>query len=91
MAVKKSTKSRSKRASPNYVTAAAKVTTKAVGASPARASIPLQTEYAIGDLISHPMFGHGTVAAIDADTLTIEFEGNVLKQILDGYVKPRKA
>ena len=36
------------------------------------------------------MFGHGTVTAIDADTLTIKFEGNVVKQILDGYVKPRK-
>ena len=91
MAVKKTTKPRSKRASPNHVTAAAKATANAAGTSPSRASIPLQTEYAIGDRISHPMFGHGTVAAINADTLTIEFEGNVVKQILDGYVKPRKA
>ena len=83
MTVKKSTKPRPKRASKNSVTAA--------DASPTRASNPVnQTEYAKGDRISHPMFGHGTVAAIDAHTLTIEFEGNVVKQILDGYLKPRK-
>ena len=91
MAAKKTTKLRSKRASKNHVTVAAKTTANAAEASPTRPSIPLkQTEYAIGHRISHPMFGHGTVAAINADTLTIKFDGNVVKQILDGYVKPRK-
>ena len=91
MAAKKSTKPRSKRASKNHVTEDAKTTGNAAEASLTRASIPVkQTEYTKGDQISHPMFGHGTVAAIDVHTLTIEFEGNVVKQILDGYVKPRK-
>ena len=90
MAVKKSTKTKSKRASQTHVTADAKMTANAAEASPTR-SPGKQTEYAKGDQISHPMFGHGTVAAIDAHTLTIEFEGNVMKHILDGYVKPRKA
>ena len=92
MAVKKTTKPKSKRASLNHVTAAAKKTANAAHASDTQSPIPLEeSEYAIGDQISHPMFGDGTVAAIDVHTLTIEFEGNVVKQILDGYVKPRKA
>jgi len=53
-------------------------------------SAPNAGRYALGDVISHPIFGDGTVAAIDADKLTIEFEGNVMKQIVDYYVKPRK-
>jgi len=31
-----------------------------------------------------------TCRQIDANKLSIEFEGNVVKQILDSYVKPRK-
>ena len=89
MAVKKSTKPRSKRTSQNNATAAVKTMANTSEASPA--STPFkESKYAIGDLISHPMFGDGTVAAIDANTLSIEFKGNVVKQILDSYVKPRK-
>jgi hypothetical protein len=92
MVAKKTTKPRSKRASPNPVSETEKVTAKAVGASPTRSPILVnETEYAIGDRISHPMFGHGVVAAIDVHTLTVEFEGNVVKQILDSYVKPHNA
>jgi hypothetical protein len=47
--------------------------------------------YAVGDQISHPIFGDGTVTAIDQNKLTIEFPGNVTKQIIDGYVKHRRA
>ncbi|HEY7549423.1 MAG TPA: hypothetical protein VH913_07885 [Hyphomicrobiaceae bacterium] len=47
--------------------------------------------YAVGDQISHPIFGEGTVTAIDQNKLTIEFPGNVTKQIIDGYVKHRRA
>jgi hypothetical protein len=35
------------------------------------------------------MFGDGTVTAIHADKLTIEFPGSVTKQIVDGYVEHR--
>jgi len=68
---------------------AARKTSKAkshVPPAPAYAS-----DYAVGDLISHPMFGDGTVAAIDHKVLTIEFPEGVTKQILDGYVKRRRA
>ena len=53
-------------------------------------TLPNADKYALGDLISHPMFGGGTVVSIDADKLTIEFEGNVVKQIVDHYVKQQK-
>ena len=52
---------------------------------------PKASEYAVGDQVSHPMFGSGTVAAVDADKLTIEFANGVTKQIVDYYVRPRKA
>jgi hypothetical protein len=45
--------------------------------------------YAVGDLVSHPQFGNGTVRAVDANKLTIEFEGGRVKQIVDYYVKRR--
>jgi hypothetical protein len=49
------------------------------------------SEYAVGDHISHPIFGDGTVTAIDENKLTVEFPESVTKQILDGYVKRRHA
>ena len=48
------------------------------------------SSYTVGDQISHPMFGDGTVTAINADKLTIEFPDSVTKQIVDGYVNPRR-
>jgi hypothetical protein len=49
------------------------------------------SKYAVGDHISHPVFGHGTVTAIDESKLTIEFPGSVTKQIIDAYVTHRRA
>ena len=48
------------------------------------------SRYAVGDGISHPMFGNGTVTAIDENKLTIEFPESVTKQIIDGYVRHRQ-
>jgi DNA helicase II / ATP-dependent DNA helicase PcrA len=45
--------------------------------------------FAIGDLVSHPQFGDGTVTAIEKDKLTINFEDGRVKQIVDYYVKRR--
>jgi hypothetical protein len=47
------------------------------------------SKYAVGDEVSHPMFGHGAVTGIDANKLTIDFPENVTKQIVDDYVKLR--
>ena len=47
------------------------------------------SKYTVGDQISHAMFGDGTVTAIDANKLTIEFPDSVIKQIVDDFVKHR--
>ena len=73
---KKPTKPRASRAS------ALKPTT-------APTAIAYASKYTVGDRISHPMFGDGTVTAIHADKLTIEFPDSVTKQIVDGYVEHR--
>ena len=39
----------------------------------------------------HSMFGEGTVKALDGDILTIQFAGNVTKQIRADFVRPRKS
>lgn len=49
------------------------------------------SDYTVGDHVSHPMFGDGTVTAIDQNKLTVEFPESVTKQIIDGYVKHRRA
>ena len=54
------------------------------------ATIAYVSKYIVGDQISHPMFGDGTVTAITANKLTIEFPDSVIKQIVDGYVNPRQ-
>ena len=48
------------------------------------------SEFEIGDKVAHPKFGHGVVKAIDGDKLTIQFSANVIKQIVDYYVKHRR-
>jgi hypothetical protein len=47
------------------------------------------SDYTVGDFVSHPMFGYGTVTAVDANKLTIEFKDGRVKQIVDYYVKRR--
>lgn len=54
------------------------------------APIPYVTPFSIGDHISHPLFGEGTVTAIDDAKLTIDFASRGTKQIIDYYVKPSK-
>jgi hypothetical protein len=48
-----------------------------------------RSEFKNGDRVSHPKFGNGVVTAIDADKLTIRFARNVVKQVVDYYVKRR--
>ena len=48
-----------------------------------------ESRYAIGDHISQPMFGYGTVRDIKGNILTIDFSKSVTKQILEDYVKSR--
>ena len=68
--------------------------TRATRASALKSTMPATiayvSKYTVGDQISHPMFGDGTVSAITANKLTIEFPDSVTKQIVDGYVNPRR-
>jgi hypothetical protein len=60
-------------------------TSNAVPATPVYMS-----KYTVGDQISHPMFGNGTVTAIHTNKLTIEFPHSVIKQIVDDFVTHRQ-
>ena len=51
-------------------------------AKPARAS-----QFTIGDQVAHPMFGIGTVSAVNGDKLDIKFQKIGLKTIVDSFVK----
>ena len=57
---------------------------------PTSALFSKQSAFVIGDQVSHPQFGDGTVTAIDGGTLTITFVDQQVRQILDCYVKRRK-
>lgn len=59
--------------------------------TPAAVAAAYVSEYAVGDQVSHSMFGNGTVMAIDENKLTVEFPERITKQIIDGYVKHRRA
>ena len=74
---KKPTKARARRASVLKSTTAPTVAAYA-------------SKYTVGDHISHPMFGDGTVTAIHTNKLTISFPDSVIKQIVDDYVKHRQ-
>jgi hypothetical protein len=56
---------------------------------PSSSSNASESKFAVGDLVSHSMFGKGTVTAIDADKLTIKFADHV-REIVDYYVKKFK-
>ena len=86
---KKPVKARAKSASAPAAPAK-QATSEPSGAAPSSPA-PSVSKHAVGDQIFHPMFGDGTVNALDGDKLTIKFAGNVTKQILADYVKLRKS
>ena len=91
VAAKKQSKPRTKSTSALSVPARKAMAPKPESSEPATAASATNvSKYAVGDLISHPMFGDGTVAAVDDAKLTIKFAGDAVKQILDSYVKTRK-
>ena len=48
------------------------------------------TTFAVGDRISHPQFGDGTITVIEGPKLSIAFDTRGEKQIIDSYVKRLK-
>ena len=59
--------------------------------APVAAPIAYVSAYAIGDHISHPQFGDGTVTEIDDAKLTIAFASRGTKQIIDSFVERHKS
>jgi hypothetical protein len=88
---KKPAKERAKRASPLKVVAPAKQAISEPTEAAHSSSGTSASECAVGDPIIHSMFGDGTVKALDGDILTIQFAGNITRQIRADFVKPRKA
>jgi hypothetical protein len=46
--------------------------------------------FAVGDRVAHPQFGDGTITAIKSPRLSITFDTEGNKQIIDSYVKRHK-
>ena len=47
------------------------------------------TDYTVGDEVTHPLFGDGTVTAVDGKKLTIKFSDGRVKLIISSFVKRR--
>ena len=82
---------RAKRASALKAVAAAKQATPESSEAAPSSLAPSVSEYTVGAQIFHPMFGEGTVTALDGDKLTIKFADTITKQIRADFVKPRKS
>ena len=48
-----------------------------------------RSDFKLGERVTHPKFGNGIVKAINSEKLTIQFSRDVVKEILDYYVKHR--
>jgi len=46
--------------------------------------------FTVGDRVSHPQFGTGTIVAIKGSTLSIAFDEHGTRHIVDSYVKRLK-
>ena len=69
------------------------IKTKSVANSPmelrATPSATQTADYTVGDEVTHPLFGDGTVTAVDDQKLTIKFTDGRVKLILETFVKRR--
>jgi DNA helicase-2/ATP-dependent DNA helicase PcrA len=58
------------------------------GALIAKSIATADPKYALGDRVFHQKFGNGTVAEVDGEKLTIDFDRAGRKRVLDGFVSP---
>ena len=56
------------------------------GALIAKSIATAEPNYAVGDRVFHQKFGNGTVAEVDGEKLTIDFDRAGRKRVLDGFV-----
>ncbi|WBU57059.1 ATP-dependent helicase [Paracoccus sediminicola] len=74
--------------SPGWKRMAARGDMRAKPRAPAATVIDAEAVgFSVGDRVSHPKFGEGTVMGIAEDTLTIQFEAG-FKNVKAGYVQP---
>jgi DNA helicase-2/ATP-dependent DNA helicase PcrA len=45
------------------------------------------SRFAVGDRVFHLKFGNGSIAAIDGNKLTVDFDKAGQKRVLDGFVE----
>lgn len=43
-----------------------------------------------GDRVTHATFGNGKVISVRGDKITVEFEENIIKEILDIFLKRKR-
>jgi len=48
------------------------------------------TDHTVGEEVTHPMFGDGTVTAVDGNKLTIKFNDGRVKRIIESFVERRR-
>jgi hypothetical protein len=46
--------------------------------------------FAVGDRVAHPQFGDGIITVIDGPKLSITFDTQGNKQVIDSYLKRQK-
>lgn len=51
---------------------------------------PYVSPFVVGNRVTHVSFGHGEVAEVTSDKLSIQFDDNTTKVIVDAFVKPLK-
>ena len=51
---------------------------------------PRPSAYRIGARVFHQKFGGGTVVAVDADKLEIDFDNAGRKKVMDTFISPEK-
>ena len=57
---------------------------------PAERPVMGAVSFEVGTKVSHPMFGDGTVLAVEEGKLIIKFKDGRVKKIVDYYVKRRR-
>jgi DNA helicase-2/ATP-dependent DNA helicase PcrA len=58
------------------------------GSLVAKSSASAASRYSVGDRVFHQKFGNGTVAEVDGEKLSIDFDRAGRKRVVDSFVSP---
>ena len=70
-----------------YSTARAGGPREIAGELIAKSVVPEESRFTVGDRVFHLKFGNGSVAAIEGNKLTVDFDRAGQKRVLDGFVQ----